>query len=285
MKILKKIIILIFLGVLTSSLFFSNKVLGNTGEIISDWSSEEKDDDDEDKTIKELKQEVKDIDSEKQETEEKFDELKKQILEKDLFLKDLDEEQKQKLDELLYQYKENKEKLNKRLRVRSRGLENTWETIKELLENEKEIYKNLIPYIRVDKYEDYKEFIKENLDIINKNSNLESDSIKKWVIIKNKIKDLKEKIEEHNEIIGQDLKLTINEKIDQKLSNLVSKEKFISLDEESKINLFDKLIENIKTKRDTLEDKENKTNLLEKKIELYKIIIERLEIFKKDFTK
>ncbi len=282
MKILKKIIILIFLGVLTSSLFFSNKVLGNTGEIISDWSSE---DYDEDKTIKELKQEVKDIDSEKQETEEKFDELKKQILEKDLFLKDLDEEQKQKLDELLYRYKENKEKLNKRLRVRSRGLENTWETIKELLENEKEIYKNLIPYIRVDKYEDYKEFIKENLDIINKNSNLESDSIKKWVIIKNKIKDLKEKIEEHNEIIGQDLKLTINEKIDQKLNNLVSKEKFISLDKESKINLFGKLIENIKTKRDTLEDKENKTNLLEKKIELYKIIIERLEIFKKDFTK
>ena len=281
MKILKKIIILIFLGVLTSSLFFSNKVLGNTGEVLLDWSSEE----DEDKTIKELKQEVKDIDSEKQETEEKFDELKRQILEKDLFLKDLDEEQKQKLDELLYRYKENKEKLNKRLRVRSRGLENTWETIKELLENEKEIYKNLIPYIRVDKYENYKELIKENLDIINKNSNLESDSIKKWVIIKNKIKDLKEKIEEHNEIIGQDLKLTINEKIDQKLNNLVSKEKFISLDKESKINLFGKLIENIKTKRDTLEDKENKTNLLEKKIELYKIIIERLEIFKKDFTK
>jgi hypothetical protein len=50
--------------------------------------------------------------------------------------------------------------------------------------------------------------------MINKNSNLESNLVKKETIIKNKIEVLKEKIEEHNELLSEKLKNLVNKKID-----------------------------------------------------------------------
>ena len=234
---------------------------------------------DEDKTIKELSEEVKTIDQKQEETEKEHDDLKKEIILSDFFRKDLTEPEKDKLNILVLEYKQTKEKLNRELLVQSRKLEDTKYIIHRLLETEKEIYKKLLHFIDINKYEEYKEFIKKDINLINQKSNLESEELKKEVIIQNKISNLKDKIEEHNDLLSAKLEQLVNQKIDEKLTELINKEKFKKLDKKSQIKLFEKLINSIKAKKDILEEKENKTRLLFKKIKLYSIIIDRIELF------
>ena len=271
MNILLKLLIFFIITVFTNTVFSAS------------WDLESNLKNDDSKTIKELKEEVETIDKEKEQTELRLNKLKRQVIISDFFRNDLNDIQKIELNTLALEYKETKEKLSEKLKTKSEKLHSTKNTIKKLLENEKEIYKKLLPFIKIEKYEEYKDFIKKDLDIINQNSNLESEWIKKESIIKEKIDDIKEKIEEHNEILSNNLKEIVNKKIDQKLNELISKEKFQNLNWESKIKLFNKLIENIDIKKNKLEEKENKTRLLIKKIELYKIIVDRIKMFKENY--
>ena len=270
-----KLSLLIILVVFTNTTFSSSWFLvDKTNETELNSATEKTE------TIKELKEEVKTIKEKKQETNKQFDILKRKVLISDFFRGNLNEEEKIKLNKLVLEYKRTKEKLNRTLRIKSKNLQDTKKTIKNLLQNEKEIYIKLLPFIKTNKYEWYKAFIKKDLEMINKNSNLESNLVKKETIIKNKIEILKEKIEEHNELLSKKLKDLVNKKIDWKLNELISKEKFKNLSYESKIKLFNKLIDNINSKKEKLEKQNNKTRLLIKKIELYKIIVERIELFR-----
>lgn len=273
MKKIFKLLVFIILAVLTNTVFSSSWEISSP-----ELNSAE----DKIKTIKELKNEVKIIDEEKKVTDKNFNILKERIVIYNFFKENLTEVEKIELNKLTNEYKITKEKLNIQLQLRSKKLQNTEWTIKKLLENEKEIYKKLIPFIKTEKYQDYKSFIKKDLDIINKNSTLESNLVKKETIIKNKVADLKDKIEEHNQLLSDKLKNLVNNKIDEKLTELTSKEKFKELKQESKYKLFNKLVIDIEKKKNILQDKENKTRLLIKKIELYKIIIERIKKFKKE---
>ena len=257
-------------------------VINSAEEITSSWTEIINKEENNIKTIKELKEEVKTIDEQKEISNKNLDILKKEILISKFFKIDLSVTEKVELNILVQEYKKIKEELNKQLLNQSQNLENTEETIKQLLENEKEIYKKLLSYIKIEKYEEYKEFIKQDIILINTNSTLESSLIKKETIIQNKVDDLKEKIEEHHNILNKKLVNLVNEKIDEKLNELIQKEKFKTLDKKSKIRLFEKLIDWIEVKSNTLKEKESKTRLLIKKIELYEVIIERINIFKND---
>ncbi len=284
MKILIKISLLILLVVFTNTTFSSSWILNNNidTKFISpnntlSWTNIQPD---QIKTIKELKEEVRTIDEQKEISNKELDVLKKEILISRFFKTDLNPEEKFKLNNLVVEYKETKDKLNEQLLKQSQNLENTTETIKKLLENEKEIYKKLLNYINIEKYEEYKNFIKKDIIIINTNSNLESSILKKEAIIQNKVDDLKQKIEEHHNLLNKKLIDIVNEKIDLKLQELTEKKKFKQLDKESQLKLFWKLTSSIEKKITALESKENKTRLLIKKIELYKVIIKRIDLFK-----
>ena len=287
MKKTINILSLIILSVFSNTAFSSSwelnyswsLVLNSAEEITSTWTETINNKDDI-KTIKELKEEVKTIDEQKEISDKNLDTLKKEILISRFFKTDLNETEKIELNILVQEYKKTKEGLNKQLSNQSQNLENTQETIKQLLENEKEIYKKLLSYIKIEKYEEYKEFIKQDIILINTNSTLESSIIKKETIIQNKVDDLKEKIKEHHNILNEKLINLVNIKIDEKLNELTQKEKFKILDQKSKIRLFEKLIDWIEIKSNTLKEKENKTRLLVKKIELYQVIIDRINIFK-----
>ena len=287
MKKTINILSLIILSVFSNTAFSSSwelnyswsLVLNSAEEITSTWTETINNKDDI-KTIKELKEEVKTIDEQKEISDKNLDTLKKEILISRFFKTDLNETEKIELNILVQEYKKTKEGLNKQLSNQSQNLENTQETIKQLLENEKEIYKKLLSYIKIEKYEEYKEFIKQDIILINTNSTLESSIIKKETIIQNKVDNLKEKIKEHHNILNEKLINLVNIKIDEKLNELTQKEKFKILDQKSKIRLFEKLIDWIEIKSNTLKEKENKTRLLVKKIELYQVIIDRINIFK-----
>jgi len=235
------------------------------------------------KTIKELKLEVKEIEEEKVETSKELEILKKETSIIHFFKINLNIKEKNELNKLVLEYKKTKDELNQQLLIRSKKLKNTEETIKKLLNNEREIYKKLLQFVKIEKYEEYTNFIKEDLSLINTNFNLESSGIQKEAIIKNKVANLKETIKEHNSLINKKIKTLVYKKIDVKINQLTLKDKFKQLDLISKIKLFEKLIWKINSKKEVLEDKWNKTVLIRKKITLYKIIIKRLKFFRNDF--
>lgn len=281
-----KFLIIILAVVFSNTTFWSSWEIVDNTEIQLNSADESIDNNDENKKsdewkkIRVLKSEVNTLNEQNEETNKKFDNLKKEILIARFFKTNLTNEEQEELSKLVLEYKETKDKLNKQLLLRSKTLENTESTIKKLLENEKEIYKNLIQFIQIEKYEEYKEFIKKDLNIINESSNLKSQTVKKESILENKINNIKEKIREHNELLSKKLKELVINKIDIKLKELINKETFKKLDKDSQIKLFEKLILNLKTKKEMLDTKENKTRLLVKKIELYKVIIKRIELFK-----
>lgn len=229
-------------------------------------------------TLKNLKNQVEQIDNSKLKQEEKLKKLKKELIIQKFFKEDLTDSQKEQLKIIVLEYKENKEKLESHLKKLYST--NKVKTIKKLLENEKEIYKKLLPYINKQKYEEYKEFIKEDIRIVNEKLFLEVKKTETQKKIEEKLKIIKTKIKKHRKFIDKKIEEIINKKIEEKLINFTQKEAFQKLTNNQKKEVFKKLENKFKERLKRL--KEN-NNINQKQIEIYEIIIDKIWEFKDRF--
>ena len=278
MKHILKTLTILILVVFTNTTFSADNYTKDSWSWIiqkEDWT----------KTIKELKQEVKTIDEQKEESDKQLDELKKELLVKKFFKVNLNYTEKNKLNKLIRDYKKRKQELNNAIIIKSRGLKDTVEIKKKLLLNEKDLYWDLIEYIDINKYDEYIQYIKKNIIIVNRKSNLDSSSAQKEVIIQEKVDNIKEKIQEHNKITTDNTIILLNTKISKILLKLTKKEKFKNLNKNWKIKLFDNLISVIDKKLDVLKKKPNLSKTQEIIIENKNKILENIKIFKANILK
>lgn len=284
MKIILKTLSLIIFVVLNNTAFSSDLILksDSNSEIIQKKSSWILIQPDNTKTIKELKQEVKTIDEQKIISDKNIDELKKELLVKKFFKVNLTNEQKIWLNILIKEYRKDKEDITNEIIIKSKNLINSDWLKKELLINEKNFYWNLLEYIDITKYDEYIDYIKKNIILINNKSNLNSTSAQKEVILQNKVDKYKEEIQKHNELTNNNTIILLNEKINTVLIKLTKKEKFINLNNDWKIRLFDNLIKSIKSKLSELEKRKDKTKIQIIITQNNDSIINNIELFKKN---
>ncbi len=232
------------------------------------------------KTIKELKQEVENINEQKENTEIELNELKKELLVKRFFRVNFTNDEKNQLTELIKNYRNKKEFLNTEIILKSRNLKDTAYLKRELLLNEKFFYWELVNFIDLEKKDKYIEYIRKNIIIVNRKSNLKSSIAKKEVILQKRVDNIKEKIKQHNKQTSNNTVIIVNNKLNYILLNLTQKEKFINLSKEWQYKLFDTLIKRIDNKLDFLDKKTNKSKTQEIIIDNREKIIENIKIFR-----
>lgn len=234
-------------------------------------------DEDKNKTIKELQSEVKTLDLEIKTNNIKINKLKRTLKIEDFFKTDLSLEEKINLKNFLDIYNYQKEKLAQTLEQESWKLEETENIVNEVVENRKDIYKKLVPYVNKDKFSEYLEFIKQDLEILKENTGIKDDTIKKNTILKEKVETIKEKIEEHKEALILKLQELIDEKIEEKINSFKNSEKFLNLEKEQKENVVKSIMLKVDEQIEELNKLENKTSIWISKSEMYDIIKQKLQ--------
>ena len=256
-KLIKTLIVLFL------SVFFINTAF------CSSWNI------DNNKTIKQLSNEVQELKQEKEELHKKILELQNTLL-KSWFLKEnLNIKAKERIKLIIDWYKIQKKQYEKLLIEKSSSLESTKEIKIKLIELKKNLYASLVPYIKENKLNEYLEFVKKDLYTLKEDKDLKENSIKKNVILQEKVKKIKEKIIEHKKETQQILKEKIIKKIDQKIQALKVNNKFKNLKKEQKIKIIDYIIEKINKKIEEMNKIVNKTEILKTKIEIYEILKEK----------
>lgn len=281
-KILK--LVLLFLALIQSFGFLSYALEEDTNKsdtkenIEKDIELESAKEIEEDKlkTIKELKDNIQSLDEEDKSIRLKDEFLKensdfRSFFKEDLSIKDIDD-----IKEILELYKIYSSRLDQKLTTESKNLLETTETKDSLIEQRKDLFKKLVPYIDISKIDDYLEYVKSDAYLLKEKKEIKDDIIRKKWIIDEKITHLKEKIEEHKKTLDSRIIWIVNEKMDAKIDDIKNNPWFMSLEIEKKIEIIKKTIDKIRENLESI-DKEEKSN--EKKLEIYKIAIEKLEWF------
>lgn len=246
--------------------------LNNTWVLNNSWNLN-----DQNKTIKELNSEVKRLDKERVTANIKIYKLKSLTSISDFLKDDLSEIEISELKDITYTYNQHKEELEKRFKEESESLNEIWKIEKQLIENKKDIYKELIPYIKKEKFKEYLDFIKNDVLALKETTQIKDNTIKKNIILKEKVENIKEKIIEHKETISEKLKALITLKVNEKVNNFKLSERFKELELYQKEELIKKMIYKTDEVIESLSLVEYKTTVLIQKIEIYKLIKEKLE--------
>lgn len=238
------------------------------------------------KTIRELKENIEWLDKAKEDLYIKLKDFAPDQKLKSYFKEDLNLVDLENLRITIDEYNKNKNILERELQEKSKQILDTTEIRKELLEEKKELYKNLTKYIKVDQYENYKEYIKSDTAIYSERKEIDSDIYRKQELINTKVNILEEKIKEHRTYLEESLQRLVEWKMDEKLEFLSKNKNFANLKNEEKVLVIDKTI--IKTQ--TLitefqnEDLVTSSNLNNtKKIEIYNIVLNKLKEFQLSF--
>ncbi len=234
------------------------------------------------KTIKELHIEAIQLNKEQKQVNQKRLELQKLLI-KSWFIKDnLNIKAKLFIKNIIEWYKLERKKLESLLLQKSNKLKSTKEIKLKLINLKKNLYSNLVPYIKENKLKDYLEFVKKDLFTSKEYRDIKADSIKTNIILKEKINNIKEKILEHKRKTREILKKFILKKIDLKINLFKNNDNFKKLPLEKKEKIINYIIKRINEKIDKMINIENKTDILETKIEIYEIVRDKFIKLKKD---
>ena len=229
------------------------------------------------KTIKEGITEVETLNSEMKNNNRKLSQLKRILNIEDFFKLDLNLEQKNNLRNIMDVYNNHKTELEERLETESEKLNETDKIIDEVVKNRMDIYIKLVPFVKIDKSKEYVEFVKKDIIILKENTNIKDNIYKTEVILKEKVDTIKEKIEEHKELLSQRLKDLITRKIDEKILSFTTNEKFLNLTKNEKEDVVKNIIFKTNVQIEQLELLENKTRIWVTKLQIYITIDEKLQ--------
>jgi len=256
----KKIIILMFCIILS---VFTNTVF--SADITSSWVIN-----DSSQSIKEIKISLIELAKDKNDLNMEFFVLNQNQKLKEFFKEDLSKQDIEMIEIIIKWYLENKKEIETKIKIKASELLNT-DNERILLLNEKKLfYKDIVPFIKSYKMEEYIEYITQDVKIFKQQWELTDKVLIKNEIIENKVWLIEEKIKEHREYINDKFNLLINEIITEKIDLLINNSKFIALDIWSKELVLNKILIKIQITITTLEKTIDKTDALVKKLEIYK---------------
>lgn len=272
---LKKIILFITLFVM----FSSTKSFAYDLVLSDEW-----------KTIRELKESIEWLDKVKSELYNKLndfnpDQKLKTFFRDDLVLADLDN-----LRKIIEQYIKNNSLLEEELSEKSKKLLDVTDIRIKLLEEKKDLYKKMTPFIKSDSYQNYLDYIKSDTAIYSEKKEIDSSIYRKQEIINSKVTILEEKIKEHKTFLEDSLKTLVEWIMDEKINYLSNNKSFSELTNIEKTKILEKTTIKIQNNIDIMKNEallDNSTIFIkvnnDKKIEIYNIVLKKLEDFKNSF--
>ncbi|MDD2907341.1 MAG: hypothetical protein PHH98_01740 [Candidatus Gracilibacteria bacterium] len=245
---------------------------------------------DEGKTIRELKESIEGLDKVKSELYNKLndfnpDQKLKTFFRDDLVLADLDN-----LRKIIEQYIKNNSLLEEELSEKSKKLLDVTDIRIKLLEEKKDLYKKMTPFIKSDSYQNYLDYIKSDTAIYSEKKEIDSSIYRKQEIINSKVTILEEKIKEHKTFLEDSLKTLVEGIMDEKINYLSNNKSFSELTNIEKTKILEKTTIKIQNNIDIMKNEallDNSTIFIkvnnDKKIEIYNIVLKKLEDFKNSF--
>jgi hypothetical protein len=236
---------------------------------------------DSDKTIKELKQNINLLNKDKKYLNLEFSILNKDLKLQSFFRENLSSLEVQNIKYIINRYLFSKNQLEESIIDKATKLQDTTDDKNLLFNKKKEFYKSLVPFIRKDKLKEYLEYISLDVKILKEKKDVDTKLIIKNEIISSKVEKIEEKIIRHRESLDVKFKALIEEKINTKIDTLRTNEKFKGLSTDLQVDVVDKVVGKIKFQISTLQSIIDQTDALSRKLEVYKILLSKLEEFKK----
>lgn len=264
---MKKYIILLFL--ITSTVY--NCAVFADSWILDNYSS---------KSIKELNAGIGTLNEINNELNIDFLNLNKDFKLKSFFKEYLVDSEIKYIESIINNYTSEKTKLEKILEEKAYKLEDTSDEKKVLLDEKKEFYKSLLPFIKIDKISEYLDYIALDVKILKEQKDISEKIIINNEIISNKVVKIEALIKEHREFLNEKFKIIVEENVNLKIEKLKNNDKFTKLTKELKEEVLKKILTKINITISNSESVNDKTDALVKKIEIYKIIRDKLEEFK-----
>ena len=145
------------------------------------------------------------------------------------------------------------------------------------------MYKNLLPFIDTSNYKSYLVYVENSIKNQTEKNNLYLNKFKTQNIYNKKLDILGKKIQENKEYLDDAVKKIIEQKLDEKIIQIMDSPAFSKLSTENKVKTLEKVIERINLKVDSFQSKLDYDSIyIEadiKKLEIYKVLVQRLKDF------
>ena len=155
---------------------------------------------------------------------------------------------------------------------KSKNLEDISVEKKLLLDIKKELYQKLINYIQQNKFKEYLDFIRNDANILKKDSDVKYSLIQNKEVLTSKVLKIEERIQEERKIMSNHLKSRVWNEIDKKINNIKNNQKFITLSDDFKYKVIEKTINRVDEAIYKTKELQNKDNILQQKIEIYELL-------------
>ena len=262
--------ILIYLIFIFINIVLINNVFSNSWNL-NNYSE------DNNKSIKELNEGISDLNKTNKELNKDFVILNKDYKLKNFFREYLANSEIKDIEYIITKYLSSKNKLEKILNEKAYKIEDSTEEKKLLLNEKKDFYKALLPFIKNDKIKEYLQYIALDVKILKEQKDVSEKIIINNEIISTKIEKIEWIIKEHREFLNEKFNSLVENKINIKIEKLKSNEKFNNLTNDLKKVVLNKILLKIQIIITNSENVIDKTDALVKKIEIYKIILNKLE--------
>ena len=227
-------------------------------------------------TIKELRENITELETKKRQLKEDWQNfLSENGSIQDFLKEDIAEEDEARLREIIDLYSIYKQRLNTELEVSNDDTK--IETLKkELLNLKQDLYKKLVYFIKIEKLDDFLTFVRWDLSVNEKRKDVDEEIDEDTKKLEEKVQVIRDKIQENKRVLDERIRVVIEKKLDEKISKILSDERFTKLDIEAKKQLFVITLEKLRVRKEVLVSMTNKTSLVDKKIETYNIIEQKL---------
>ena len=265
---------LILLVVSVFCIFLWNIVSAETGEILNN------------KSINEIKSDINQLHIDRNNINNELTILTQDnnfisyLVKNSYFKSTITQDELTNIETLVITYNSTYSDINKQLLDKSKNLEDISLEKKQLLDIKKNLYQELIPYIKQELFNDYIEFIKWDADILKRESDVKSQLIQNKEILTTKVTQIENRIIKEREKLSENLKSKVLDKINEQILDIQNNPKFIWLSDELKVIVIEKTIDKVVIKIDSTKKSVNKDTILEQKIEIYELLLTKLIEYK-----
>ena len=238
------------------------------------------------KTIWELKNNVEDLKATQDTIEDELEQLKKSTKLGAFFKDDLTSIEVSRVTHLIHEYKQKNTNINKQLLETAEDFKSTTILKQDLLEERKNLYISLVPYIKIEKLEEYKQYIKWDANYLLEKQELSEEIIRKEEVINEKVEKIEWHIEENKKNLETQLYQIIWDKIDEYLFKITQSDKFITLTYEWKIHIIERLTTRLHQKITELRNSSAATTTMLQKIDILEaVFVKKLGELKQEINK
>ncbi len=234
--------------------------------------------DDSYRSLKDIQESIKTLNAEKDSIQQKWGKFFEENWKIQEFLKtDLTDEDTNAIESMISIYTQQKWVLETELVQASKEWTDTNGIKDQILKLKLDLYKQFVPYIPVSKLDEYLDFIKWNIAIVKNDKEVKDELYKQQELFDKKVDSLREKIQENKKYLDEKIRAAIDKRIDDKINDILRNPDFLALKLESKLSIFQRILEKISERKDTLTAIKEKTTIVDKKIELFELFESKIQ--------